>query len=101
MIEVTIAGTTVSVDRASEGWISRMIADARRSGTEPCVLVSVRATGVELGLSTPACGGGGGGRQANAKETEIIEAWRSRGLATGQLSPGELTSFLSQLRRMV
>ena len=61
MIEVTIAGTTVPVDRASEGWINTIIADARRGGAEPCVRVSIRAPGVEMGLAEAALPHAAGG----------------------------------------
>jgi hypothetical protein len=62
MIEVTIGGTTVAAEQAGEGWVNRMIVEARRGGgTMPCVRVTVQASDLQIGLITPGCGGGTGG----------------------------------------
>lgn len=91
MITVIIGGMSVPADRANEGWVNQMIAEARRKGEMPCAQVSVNARDAQVALATPGCrGGGGGGRPPNETEKRIIDAWNRRGLGAGQFSPGEL-----------
>jgi hypothetical protein len=101
MVTVTIGGMAVPADRANEGWVNQMIAEARRKGEMPCVQVSVNSRDAQVALATPGCGsGGGGGRPPNETEKRIIDAWNRRGLGAGQFSPGELRAFLHELSRL-
>ena len=91
----------VAVEKASDGWINQMIADARKRGVSLCVQVSVQAPGANVALATPGCGGGGGGgRMPNDVERRILDAWNKRGLGSGELHPGELRAFLNDLSRL-
>jgi hypothetical protein len=103
MISVVIGGMSVPQEKASEGWVNQMIADARRRGVTLCVQVSINEPGVQLLLSAPSgCGGGGGaGRQANDRERRIIDQWHRRGLNDGQFSPGQLRAFLNDITRLI
>lgn len=100
MIMITIAGMSAPIEKASEGWINQMVAEARRTSQPLCVQVAVQVEGAHVTLSTPACGGGGGGRAPNDRERRIIEEWHRRGMAAGQFSPGELQAFLRELARL-
>src|SRR5688500_1333039 len=101
MITVSIGGMSVPVEKAGEGWINQMIAEARKSGSSLCVQVSVNVPGAQVGPATPGCGGGGGGgRRPNDLERRIIEAWHRRGLGQANIHPGELRAFLNELARL-
>lgn len=64
MVEVTIAGDSIAADRVSEGWLNKMLVEARKHGGMPCVQVRIKESAVDMVLSTPGCGGAPGGRQA-------------------------------------
>lgn len=101
MISIAIGGMSVPLEKASEGWINQMIADARKRGVPACVQVVINDPAAAMTLATPGCGGaGGGGRQPNVLELRILEAWRRRGLASGSFAPGELIAFLRELARL-
>lgn len=102
MITVTINGMSVPAEKASEGWLNQMIAEAHRLGGSACILVSVQTDAARLGLSSPpGCGGGGGGGRApNALEQRIMDAWNRRGLNQPRVHPGELRAFLQDLARL-
>jgi hypothetical protein len=93
---------TVPLDRASEGWVNQMIADARKRNPSVCIQVSVQEPAVQLALSTPGCSAmGGGGRRPNSTEQRIIDEWNRRGLGMGRVIPGELRAFLNELARLL
>ena len=101
MINVSIGGMTVPVEKASEGWINQMIVEARKRGASLCIQVGINIPGIQVSLATPGCGGfGGGGRQANGAEQRIIDAWNRRGLSSGDITPGALRAFLNDLARL-
>jgi hypothetical protein len=88
--------------QASEGWLNQMIAEARRQGTSLCVRVEIQQPPVHIVLATAGCGGsGGGGRPPNDAERRLFEAWRKRGLSTGEFSPGQLRAFLNDIERII
>jgi hypothetical protein len=102
VITLMIGGVELPVDNASEGRVNQMIAEARRAGGALCIQVRVQIDDVNVSVATPGCGrAGSGGRQANAKEQRILDAWARRGLSSGELSPGELRAFLNELRRLL
>ena len=101
MITITIAGMSVPAGQASEAWIAQMLAEGQKRGV-PCVQVSVSEPGVQLALSNPlGCGGGGGGgRQPNAIEQKVIDAWNRR-VGSGRFSPGDLRAFAQDVMRIL
>lgn len=101
MIEVTIAGTTVPFEQASEGWINRMMVASLSRSAQPCVRVTIEISGANFSLSTAGCGGGGVSNwQPNAKEREIIDAWEAQHLGSTHVTPGAVIAFLHKLRRL-
>ena len=86
---------------ASESWINDQLNRRRRDGQNVCVQVSVQAGGVQLVLSTPGCGGGGGGRQATPREMDILDLWNKLHLNQAGFTGGNLVAFLKQLGRLV
>ena len=103
MISVVINGMSVPLEKASEGWVNQMIADARKRGVAVCVQVSISEPSAQVLLAAPpGCGGSGGGgrRQPNDIERRIIDQWNRRGLNDGQFSPGQLRAFLNDVSRL-
>ena len=99
MISITIGGMSVPADQASDAWIAQMLAEQQKRQVPACVRVSVQAPGVQVSLATPACGGSGGGRQANEREQPIIAAWLRSGLQEGRVTPHEIRAFLRDVAR--
>ena len=100
MITVTIAGESKGMNDVSEAWINQSINRRRRDGGNVCVQVRIATSGVDVGLSTPTCGGGfGGGRLPNAREQEIIALWNKHGLNRDDFTGGNLIAFLKQVSR--
>jgi hypothetical protein len=101
MIEVTINGTTVSFEQASEGWINRTMAEPLSRGAQPCVRVTIDISGANFSLSTQGCGGGGPSSwRPNAKEQEIIDIWEAQHLGSTRVTPGAVIAFLHKLKRV-
>lgn len=70
MVTVSIGQAQVRMENVDEGWIKRQLNGRRADGRSVCVTVRVRTDAVDVFLSTPQCsGGGGGGRQANPRES--------------------------------
>lgn len=102
MITIAIGGMSVPVEKASEGWINQMLAEARKQGVPACVQVMISDPAAAMTLATPGCGGGGGGgRRPNSLEQRILDAWQRRGLGSGRFAPGELIAFLRELARLI
>ena len=102
MVTVTINGTTVPADRANEGWVNQMLADARSRGVAPCVQINVSEPTAQIFFATPGCPRGPAGtKQWTPTELRLIDVWTRRGLGSGQFSPGELRAFLNEVQRLV
>lgn len=101
MIQVTIGGTTVPFEQASEGWINRTMAEPLSRGEQPCVRVTIDISGANFSLSTQGCGPGGASNwRPNAKEQEIIDLWEAQHLGSARVTPGAVIAFLHKLRRL-
>jgi hypothetical protein len=84
------------------GWIEEQF---RRQGGDKsaiCFSVVIKEQGIDLRLSTPSCGGGGGSsRPLTQAEDRIVELWRKRGLSDQNTTPGEVQAFLRQLSQLL
>jgi hypothetical protein len=104
MITVRIAGQERQwndPDDAEEGWITQQIGGRRAAGERVCVTVGIHTSYVNVGLSTPGCASGGGGRRPNDDEARIIDLWERRGLNDPNFAPGNIVAFLGQLARLL
>ena len=104
MITVRIAGQERhwgAPDDAEESWIAQQITRRRAAGERVCATVGIITSYVNVGLSTPGCAFGGGGRPPNADEARIIDLWAKRGLNDPDFSPGSLIAFLRQLAQLL
>ena len=104
MITVRIAGQERqwgNPDHTEESWITQQIIDRRSAGERVCATVGIITSYLNVGLSTPGCSFGGGGRRPNADEVRIIDLWEQRGLNDPSFSPGNLIAFFRQLARLL
>lgn len=104
MITVRIAGQERQwddPDDAEEGWVTQQITRRRADGHQVCATVGIKTSYVNVGLSTPGCALGGGGRRPTTDEARIIDLWAQRGLNDSNFSPGNLIAFLRQLARLL
>lgn len=85
-----------------EGWLARMIQGRKEDGRTPCIRVEVNHDGLNVTLISGACDStsGGGGREPNRREARAFELWDEKGLNGTSIKPGDLISFLKQLRRL-
>jgi hypothetical protein len=102
MVKVRIGNDTRDLSDATESWINQQIARRREDGQNICVQVTIQTVGLNVSLTTPGCGaGGGGGRAPSANEGEVIDLWRSRGMNDSNFTGGNLVAFLKQLQRQL
>jgi len=100
-ITVTVGDLSGSLGQLDENAITNQVNKRRATGTAVCVLVRVSepGAGVDMVLSSPGCGGGGGGRAPNAKEAALFALWAKHHLDTNMFSGGDVIAFLKQLQR--
>lgn len=97
-----IGDETRALSDASESWINEQLSRRHRDGQNVCVAVVINTSGVNIPLTTPGCGsGGGGGRPPNQNERAVIDLWNRHRLNTASFTGGELIAFLKQLARML
>ncbi len=100
MITLQIAGVErqwESVEDVEESWVNQHFHRHNR-GTPVCVVVRISAPSMDVRLSTPTCGSGGGGRLPNEKEKPVLELWQKWELGTKDARGGNLIAFLRQLK---
>lgn len=99
MITVRIGQEERGLDAADEQWINQQIVHRRRDGQSDCVTVRIQQGELDLILTTPGCGGsGGGGRPPRTVEREVINLWDKRRLNDAAFTSGDLIAFLKQLK---
>ena len=87
---------------ADDQWVHQQLNGRREGGSEPCVRILIDEGGAKLQLGTAACSSGGGGfRRPNAKEEEIFDLWKARGMDARDFKAGHLSAFLHQLRKLL
>ena len=97
MVIVTINGKSREIEEVTERWINQSINPLKAQGLPVCVQVRINKKGIQMGLSTPGCGNGRGGRPPNRREKDIFDLWARRGLNDPRFTGGNLIGFLSQL----
>ena len=65
-----------------------------------CIKVSIKTGDIDMLLSTPDCGPGGGGRSPKPKEKDIFDLWDKRGLNKSDFEVGQLIAFVNQIKHI-
>ena len=101
-IIVRIGSSSLPLDQADPHWITQQIIKRRQAGESVCASVSINTPALNMVLSTPQCGGGGGnGRPPRPAEQQIFNLWKSHKLDTVDYEPGDFVAFTKQLRRLL
>jgi len=102
MIKIKIGSAETTVENVDEQWINQQINRRRADGAVVCVQIIIRELDIDMRLSTPSCGGRGGGRRLpNHREKEIFNLWSARGLDQPEFTGGAVVAFLHQVRRLL
>lgn len=97
-----IGDQTRNLADADERWINDQIRRRREDQSSICVQLSLDYGQIHLLLSTPGCGGGGGGsRPLTAGEREVLELWNKLGLNTGDFAGGNVVAMVKQVMRFL
>jgi hypothetical protein len=90
------------LENVDEHWINQQINRRREDGLSVCVRVTIKEGDLDMILSTPTCGsGGGGGRPPRPHEKVVFDLWNRRGLNDAHFTGGNLVAFLKQLERII
>jgi hypothetical protein len=101
MITVFIGGSSRELGAITDGWIKEQIERRRGDNVAVCVRVEIRCRLANMTLSTPGCGGhGGGGRPPNSVEQRVFDLWDAWKLNTAGFSAGNLIGFLKRAEEM-
>jgi hypothetical protein len=98
-VTVQIGNDQRALADVTERWLQDELGRRGRHSESSCVVVTINTSGVNLRLGTPACGGGGGSRPPNPREAEIVGLWTRHKLNAEGFTLGDLTAFLTQLRK--
>lgn len=101
MASIRIGPVEKKLAEASKSWINQEINGRRAAGEEVCVQVTIHEPDVRMGLATPSCGGGPGGRRPNPREQNIFDLWEKCGLNRSNFASGNVIAFLEQLERLL
>ena len=102
MRTIKIGNDERSLGQADAQWITQEINGRRQSGAAVCVIVAIKTDDLDLRLSTPACGGaGGGGRQPTNREQAVLDLWRKHKLNDSDFSPGGVVAFVKQVSQFL
>ncbi len=100
-INVRIGSSSLPLEQADPQWIAQQIVKRRQAAESVCASVSIQTASLNMLLSTPQCGGGGGNRPPRPAEEQIFRLWKSHNLDKIDYEPGDLIAFTKQLRRLV
>ena len=100
MITIDINGESRRLETGNpEPWLEQKIDARMREGSSVCVKVDIERPGVRVLLSTCDCAPSGGGwRNPNPDEAEILSQWKKHGLTCNRFLAKDLLSFLRSLR---
>ena len=101
MTSIRIGESERALGEATPDWINQQVNRRRRDRTPICVRVHIDCPGVNVLLTTPACGGGAAGRPPNRAEGRIVQLWQDRGLNSDDFTGGNVVAFLKQLEDLV
>lgn len=101
MISISVGDQRVLLEDFRDNWLFEQVERASERTGPVCARVDIDHGPVKLALTTPGCGGGGGGRPPRLQEAKIIEHWNNRGLSRPGWSPGELIRFLADLGNLL
>jgi len=102
MITVWIGGNSRELGAISEGWIKEQVGRCRDENAPVCIRVEIQCRLANMTLTTPGCGGrGGGGRMPNSVEKRIFDLWDTWKLSTLSFSASDLIGFLKRSEEMV
>jgi hypothetical protein len=99
MIKIRIGDAEKDFASADEHWINQQISRRREDGQTVCVKVTVHEGDLNIVLSTPTCGGAGGGRPPGPQEKEMFSLWKQKGLDNADFTGADLVAFLKQIKR--
>lgn len=100
MSYIRIGDEQRSIADADEQWLSEQLRRRKAGGGNTCIQIALKTSSIDILLSTPDCpSGGAGGRAPTAQESMLFEEWAKRGLNGSGFSPGDIISFLQQVRR--
>jgi hypothetical protein len=101
MVTIRIGNDSRRLEDADESWITQQIVNRQREGLPVCVEVMINTGTLNVRLSTPACGGGSGGRAPRPDEAAIIDLWSKHKLNLTDFSGGSVIAFIKQLGRLL
>lgn len=97
MIRVRIGGIEKDERDVKERWINEQLSRRREDNGSVCVQVTIDKPPLHMGLSTPGCPVGGGGRPPSSQEQRIFELWDKHKLNSSDFTGGNLIAFLKQV----
>lgn len=100
MVRVSIGGIERDVHDAKVPWLREHVEPARARGETVCVRVVIKASDIDMALSTPDCPSAGGGRRPRPKEQELFDLWEKHGLNSNSFSIGQLNAFLEHVKNL-
>src|SRR5688572_19482997 len=90
-IAVRINGSEYGVSEIEVSWLHQQIDARRRAGETVCIVVTAHSDGANITLATPGCASGGGGtREPNRLESEILQRWRELVTEKGDFTAGNV-----------
>lgn len=101
MISISVGDQRVPLEQFRDNWLFELLEREAARTIPVCVRVEIDHGPVRLGLTTPGCRGGGGGRPPSPQEARIIEHWNNRGLSKPGWNPDQLIRFLADLGRLL
>jgi hypothetical protein len=102
MHRIRIGTSERPLEEATESWIAQQLNERRKEGQSVCVQVILKTSGIDMVLSTPACGNGSGASRApNPRESEIFTLWEKRGLRQPDFTAGNVIAFVKQVLRLL
>lgn len=102
MSTISIGGAERELAQVDPQWITQQIAGRRGDGQNVCIIVRIRTANLNITLSTPECGGGGGrGRPPTHHERAVLDLWSELGLNEHMFAPGAAVAFVQRVRQFL